>query len=48
VRVAVFPAGTLVAVEYRFFYLRWNQLEERGWTWADVASMDWDTLERSI
>lgn len=43
---AILPAH--LAVEYRFFYLRWNQLEERGWTWADVASMDWDTLERSI
>ena len=37
-----------LAVEYLFFYLRWSQLEERGWTWANVAAMDWDTLERDI
>ena len=43
---AILPAH--LAVEYLFFYLRWSQLEQRGWTWADVAAMDWDTLERDI
>ena len=36
-----------IGVEYMVSYLTWAQLEDKGWTFADLAAMSWDEVERT-
>lgn len=43
---AILPAH--VDVEYFFHFVTWNLVEERNWTFQDIAGMTWDALEKAI
>jgi len=37
-----------LGITYVFAFLTWETLESRGWSWADVAGMSWEEMEKAV